>query len=104
MAQNLTSKRHIVTSFQNLPPELQDALKQKYPLGYTDSMIRIEKGNGNFFYAVVLETAETNYLVKVDVKIDGKIEEEEEKGYGDKESDEADEVADGGGEESDGDD
>ena len=43
-------------------------------------MIRIDKGQGNFFYAVVLETEDINYLVKVDVKIDD-IEDEDEKDY-----------------------
>ena len=100
MAQSSTSKKHIVTSIRNLSSELLDALKQKYPLGYTDYMLRIEKGNGGFFYAVVLETETTNYLIKVDVKVDENPQEEDEKGYYDDEK-EAEEVAEGDREDSD---
>ena len=32
--------------------------------------MRIDKPNGEFFYAVPFETDEINYLVKIDVKID----------------------------------
>ena len=90
----MSTKKHIVTSIHNLPSELLEALKRKYPYGYTDQMIRIEKGFGDFFYAVVLETEEINYLIKVDVKVDGKIEEEEEKEYYEEEAKGAEEVAD----------
>ena len=36
-------KKHIATSFHNLSPELQEAVKAKYPLGFTDAMIRVDK-------------------------------------------------------------
>lgn len=75
-----TSKKRLIISYNNLSPELQDELKKQYPLGFTDNMQRIEKGPGDFFYAVRLETPEISYLVKIDVKIDDEPE-EEEKGY-----------------------
>ena len=37
MAKQNTTKKHIVTSFHNLAPELQEAVKQKYPLGFTEA-------------------------------------------------------------------
>ena len=49
-------KKHIATSFHNLSPELQEAVKAKYPLGFTDAMIRVDKPNGDFFYAVPYDT------------------------------------------------
>ena len=91
----MSTKKRIVASIHNLPPELLEALKKKYPYGYTDQMIRVEKGPGDFFYGVVLETEEINYLIKVDVKVDGKIEEDEEKEYYDDDIKNADEIADG---------
>ncbi len=81
MATQQNTKKRIVISYHNLPVELQDELKRQYPHGFTDHMLRIEKGPGDFFYAVVLETEEVNYLVKVDVKIDDRVEEEEDKEY-----------------------
>lgn len=49
MAKQNTAKKHIVTSFHNLSAELQDAVKEKYPLGFTDAMMRVDKPNGDFF-------------------------------------------------------
>lgn len=57
-------------------------------------MIRIDKGPGDFFYAVVFETEDTNYLVKVDVKIDGNPDEEDDKDYYDDDIKGADDIAD----------
>ncbi len=70
MAQNKAAKRRLVTSFQNLTPELQEQLKMEHPLGFTDAMMRIDKPNGDFFYAVPFETEDTAFLVKIAVKID----------------------------------
>ncbi len=70
MTPNRVTKKRLVTSFQNLTPELQAQVKAEYPLGFTDAMMRIDKPNGDFFYAVPFETAEEIYLVKIDVKID----------------------------------
>lgn len=70
MAKQNTTKKHIVTSLHNLTPELQEKVRALYPLGFTDAMMRIDKPNGDFFYAVPYETADTYYLVKIDVKID----------------------------------
>lgn len=85
MASETKIKKRVAISYKNLTPELQDEVKKKYPHGYTDQMIRVDKGNGDFFYAIVLETEDTSYLIKVDVKIDDQIEEEEDKEYYDDE-------------------
>lgn len=94
MSQNTNTKKRLVVSYHNLPVELQEELKKKYPFGYTEDMIRIDKPNGDFFYAVVFETEEISYLVKIDVKVDGNIEEEEDKDYYDDDIKGADEIAD----------
>ena len=85
-------KKRLVTSFHNLSSELQDELKRLYSNGFSDSMMRIEKPNGDFFYAVPFETEEVNYLVKIDVKIDDRAEEEDDKDYYDDEIKGADEL------------
>ncbi len=74
-------KRRVVTSFQNLPQELQELVKAQYPTGYTDAMMRIEKPNGDFFYAVPYATDEIDYLVKINVKIDDKVADDDDKGF-----------------------
>ena len=74
-------KKRVVVSYKNLSPELQEEIKKQYPNGYTDSMLRIDKGPGDFFYAIMLETEDVSYLVKVDVKVDDLLDEEEDKDY-----------------------
>ncbi len=91
--ETIVNKKRLIVSYHNLSPELQEELKQQYPAGYTDKMIRIDKPQGDFFYAVLLETPDINYLVKVDVKIDDDPEEEEDKGYYDDEIKGAEEIA-----------
>lgn len=72
------SKKRVVVSYKNLSPELQEEIKKQYPNGYTDSMLRVDKGPGDFFYAIMLETEEVSYLVKVDVKVDDQVEDQVE--------------------------
>lgn len=101
MTKQNTTKKHIVTSFHNLAPDLQEAIKGRYPLGFADAMIRVNKPNGDFFYAVPFDTDDTSYMVKVDVKIDDNSQEEEDKEYYDDEIKDADQLQDNGeGEES----
>jgi hypothetical protein len=94
MTTNGTNKKRVVISYKNLTPELQEAVKKKYPHGWTDSMIRIDKSPTEFFYAIMLETDDISYLIKVDVKVDSNVEEEEDKEYYDDEIKGADEIAD----------
>ena len=89
-----TAKKRLVTSFNNLSPELQEAVREFYPLGFTDAMMRIDKPNGDFFYAVPYETEEISYLVKIDVKIDDKAHEDDDKDYYDDDLKGADELQD----------
>lgn len=92
MAKQSIVKKHIVTSFRNLTSELQDAVREKYPMGFTDAMIRVDKPNGEFFYAVPFDTDEIAYMIKVDVKIDDNSADDDEKDYYDDEIKGADEL------------
>ncbi|MCC8089395.1 MAG: hypothetical protein LIO79_09090 [Rikenellaceae bacterium] len=79
MESNSRPKKRVVISYKNLSPELQAEVKKKYPYGYTDNMIRIDKSPTDFFYAIMLETEDSSYLIKVDVKVDtGDVEEEKD--------------------------
>ena len=75
---------------------MQEELKALYPAGYYDVMMRIDKPNGDFFYAVPFETEEISYLVKIDVKIDDLSDEDDDKDYYDDELKGADEIQDNG--------
>lgn len=104
MAPN-NSKKRLVVSFNNLSVELQEQMKALYPLGYSDVMMRIDKPNGDFFYAVPFETEEVSYLVKIDVKIDEVRDDDDDKDFfGDDEIKGADEIQDDGSDDVDNDD
>ncbi|HIS34976.1 MAG TPA: hypothetical protein IAA79_08635 [Candidatus Avirikenella pullistercoris] len=92
-------KKRLVVSYKNLSEELKEILRKKYPAGFQDSMIRVDKGPNDFFYAVVLETEEASYLVKVDVKIDDNIDDEEDKEYYNDDIEGADDIIDDSSEE-----
>ena len=97
MTKQNTTKKHIVTSFHNLSVEMQEAVREQYPLGFSDAMMRIDKPNGDFFYAVPFDTEEIAYLVKIDVKIDDNSQDDDDTDYYDDEIKGADEIQDDGG-------
>ena len=71
MAQD-NRKRHIV-SYENMSPELAAAFAAKYPKGFNDylpDLTRYTKPDGTPFYAVLIESPEDIYLVKIKVQID----------------------------------
>ena len=95
MTPNSTKKR-LVTSFNNLSSEQQEEVKALYPRGYADVMTRIDKPNGEPIFVVPYETDEISYLVKVDVKIDDATDDVDDDFYGDDELKGADEIQDDG--------
>ena len=78
----MEQKKRIVVSYKNCPAEILQAIKEKYPAGYGDAIIKVQKPNGEFFHAITIDSEDINYLVKVDVKIDHLTEEEFEKLFG----------------------
>ena len=78
----MVHKKRLVISYKNCPAEVVQAIKEKYPLGYGDAIIKVQKPNGEFFHAITVDFEDVSYLVKVDVKIDHLTEEEFEKQFG----------------------
>lgn len=64
------NKKKIIIHYNNLSPEVLDALREAYPDGHMHHIFKVTKPNNDFFYAVTLDTEDTSYLIKVDVKID----------------------------------
>ena len=89
-----TSKRRLITSIHNLTPEQQAELKVLYPLGFNDVMMRYDKPDGTFFYTVPYETEDTYYMVKIDVKVDDGVDDDNDGYYDDDEIKGADELVD----------
>ena len=78
----MVHKKRLVISYKNCPTEVLQAIREKYPTGYGDAIIKVEKPNGEFFHAITIDFEDVSYLVKVDVKIDNLTEEEFEKQFG----------------------
>ncbi|MBQ9473665.1 MAG: hypothetical protein IJU81_04585 [Bacteroidales bacterium] len=79
----------MIVSYKNLNDDLRALFKELYPDGYKDYLQRTVKPNGESIFTVPMETDDTCYLVKFDVKIDSTmIEDELDKDiYDDKNSD-----------------
>lgn len=75
----VVAKKRVMISYGNLTPELLELLRERYPDGFTDHMTRVDKPTGGSFFGVVLETSDTNYFVKITVKIDNKTQDDIEK-------------------------
>jgi hypothetical protein len=45
----------VVVSYNNLSPELLELFKSKFPHGYQNQVIKVEKPNGDFFFAVTMD-------------------------------------------------
>ena len=86
----MIQKKRLVVSYKNCPPDVLQAIRERYPLGYGDAIIKVEKPNGEFFHAITIDLEDISYLVKVDVKIDNLTEEEFEKQFGSSSDDESD--------------
>jgi len=71
-------KKRLVISYNNLSPDLLDLVKKKYPSGFLNHVIKVTKPNNEFFYAITLDTDDSSYLIKVNVKIDSKAKDEDE--------------------------
>lgn len=63
-------KKRVIKSIGNISEEVMEAVKKKYPDGWANHVQRINKGNGEFFHAITVDTADTAYMIKVNVKVD----------------------------------
>ena len=86
-----THKRNLIVSYKNLSEELLELFKEKYPEGYQDYLQRFDKPNGDTIFVVPMETEDTVYMIKFDVKIDSTFAEDEfDKDYLDESGDKGD--------------
>lgn len=63
-------KKRLIVNMDNLPAGVHEAIRKKYPNGYNDYIIKVPKGEADFFHAITVDTETASYLVKVNVKID----------------------------------
>lgn len=65
-------RKRLVVNYNNVSSEVLDAIRKKYPLGYTNHVIKVQTKGEDFFYAITVDTDDASYLIKVPVKIDTK--------------------------------
>ena len=70
-------KKKLIISNENLSDELRELFKEAYPEGHKDYMQKIVKPDGTPIFVVPLETEDTSYMVKFEVRIDSHLAEEE---------------------------
>lgn len=63
-------KKKLIISYKNLTDEVRELFKEAYPEGYKDYIQKTIKPNGEAIFVVPLETEDTSYMIKFDVKID----------------------------------
>ena len=59
------TKKKVIKSLDNLSEDLRELMKKQYPLGYENSITRINNAKKEPIFVFPLETDEATYLVKV---------------------------------------
>lgn len=59
------SKKRVIKSLDSLSEDLRELLKKQYPLGYGNSITRINNGKKEPIFVFPLEAEEATYLVKL---------------------------------------
>jgi len=72
------NRKKLIINYANVSPELMEAIRKKYPLGWINNTIKVPLAGGAFFFAITIDTEEASYLVKVPVKIDTKSDKDED--------------------------
>lgn len=70
-------KKKLIISNENLSDELRELFKEAYPEGHKDYIQKIVKPDGTPIFVVPLETEDTSYMIKFEVRIDSHLAEEE---------------------------
>jgi len=89
------SKKKVIKSLDSLSGELRELLKIQYPMGYENSITRINNAKKEPIFVFPLETEEATYLVKLPATknseggydLDAKPKDEEFEGGNEKSSD-----------------
>ena len=64
------TKKRLIISFKNLNDDLRILFRDTYPDGYKEYIQKAYKPDGEPLFVVPLETEDTSYLIKFDVKVD----------------------------------
>ena len=65
----MNSKPRIIKSFEKLEEEIQEQIKLAYPEGFSEHLIAFKNGKGERVSALLFETEEKIYMVKMSVSV-----------------------------------
>ncbi|MBR1785115.1 MAG: hypothetical protein IJ760_06740 [Bacteroidales bacterium] len=63
-------KKNLIVSYKKLSDDLKELFRETYPDGYTSHLTKFVKPGGEPIFIVPLETDDTSYMIKFDVRID----------------------------------
>jgi hypothetical protein len=58
-------KNRVIKDFRNLPKEIREKIREKYPSGYINDLITFTDKNKHIISALPYETEDTSYLIKM---------------------------------------
>ena len=58
-------KKRIIKRFEQLPDDVLEMVKEKYPDGFEDNLISFTNAKGEIEFGLPLETEDTSYLIKM---------------------------------------
>ncbi|MBP3253385.1 MAG: hypothetical protein J6M30_02625 [Bacteroidales bacterium] len=75
--QTKQEKKRLIISYERLPQADKEAFETLYEDGFTDYIQSVMRPDGTPLFVVPLETEENIYMVKVEVRVDSHLSEEE---------------------------
>ena len=58
-------KKRLIKNYEQLPEDIVEKVKDKYPDGFEDNLITFENSRGEIELALPFETEDTYYLIKM---------------------------------------
>ncbi|HZK08052.1 MAG TPA: hypothetical protein VFC92_07605 [Bacteroidales bacterium] len=65
-----TEKKRVIKNIDTISDEVKEAIRAKYPDGWGNHVLRVNKGNNEFFHVITIDTEDTSYMIRVNVKVD----------------------------------
>jgi hypothetical protein len=70
-------KKRVIKDFRNLPEEIREAIREKYPSGYINDLITFTDKDRQIISALPYETEEISYMIKMPSSLHIDTDEEE---------------------------
>jgi hypothetical protein len=70
-------RKRVIKDFRNLPEEIREAIREKYPSGYINDLITFADKDKHIIFALPYETEEISYLIKMPSSLHIDTDEEE---------------------------